>query len=230
MFSLLDDTGEPVTSYCCSTNGATRTFKSVDDGWGYRKFIERKALEESDYLKDDCFRVRCHVTVYKEIRTEVTSQFVTVPPSDMNQHIGSVLSSGVEADVTFQVGEETFAAHRVVLAARSSVFMAELLGPMKERKSHVRIDDMEPRVFKAMLQFIYTDALPEMDKGDTVAMPQHLLVAADRYDLERLKLMCEHKLCECISTSMATTTLVLAEQHRCKGLKARETLLASSGA
>jgi len=110
--------------------------------------------------------------------------------------------------------------------------MAELLiGPMKERSSrHVQIDDMEPRVFKAMLHFIYTDALPEMDKGDTVAMAQHLLVAADRYDLERLKLMCEHKLCECISTSMETTTLVLAEQHRCKGLKARETLLASSGA
>ena len=84
--------------------------------------------------------------------------------------------------------------------------MAELLiGPMKERSSrHVQIDDMEPRVFKAMLHFIYTDALPEMDKGDTVAMAQHLLVAADRYDLERLKLMCEHKLCECISTSKVT--------------------------
>ena len=46
MFSLLDDVGEPVPSYCCSTNDATRTFKSVDDGWGYRKFIERKAMEE----------------------------------------------------------------------------------------------------------------------------------------------------------------------------------------
>jgi speckle-type POZ protein len=50
-------------------------------------------------------------------------------------------------------------------------------------------------------------------------MAQHLLVAADRYDLQRLKLMCEHKLCKCISISMATTTLVLAEQHACKGLK-----------
>ena len=28
-------------------------------------------------------------------------------------------SSGVEADVTFQVGDETFAAHRLVLGARS---------------------------------------------------------------------------------------------------------------
>jgi len=100
------------------------------------------------------------------------------------------------------------------------VFLAELLGPMKERNGRVvRIDDMEPRVFRAMLHFIYTDEFPKLDKRDTIAMAQHLLVAADRYDLERLKLMCEHKLCQCISTSMATTTLVLAERHGCKGLK-----------
>jgi speckle-type POZ protein len=138
----------------------------------------------------------------------------------MNQHISRLLSSGLEADVTFQVGEETFAAHRLVLGARSSVFLAELLGPMKERNSRVvRIDDMEPTVFRAMLHFIYTDEFPKLGKGDTIAMAQHLLVAVDRYDLQRLKLMCEHKLCECINISMATTTLVLAEQHACKGLK-----------
>jgi speckle-type POZ protein len=136
------------------------------------------------------------------------------------QHIGRLLSSGVEADVTFQVGHETFAAHRIVLGARSSVFMAELFGQMKEKGTcHIRIDNMEPRVFKAMLHFIYTDSLPEMDKGDTYVMAQHLLVAADRYGLERLKLICEHKLCDCINTSMVTTTLVLAEQHGCHGLK-----------
>jgi speckle-type POZ protein len=77
------------------------TFKSSDIGWGYPKFITRKALEESTYLKDDCFRVRCDVTVFKGIRTEGTSQYVTVPPSDMNQRIGRLLSSGVEPDVTF---------------------------------------------------------------------------------------------------------------------------------
>jgi speckle-type POZ protein len=187
---------------------------------GISRFHHEEGPGGINYLKDDCFRVRCDLTVSKEIRTEVTSQFVTVPPSDMNQHIGRLLSSVVEADVTFQVSEETFAAHRLVLGARSSVSMAELFGPIKERNSSlVQIDDIEPRVFRAMLHFIYTDALPEMDKGDIVAMAQHLLVAADRYDLQRLKLMCEHKLCECINTSTATTTLVLAEQHGCKGLK-----------
>jgi hypothetical protein len=126
----------------------------------------RKALEESIYPKDDCFRVRCDVTVSTEIRTEGASQFVMVPPSDMNQHIGHLLSSGVEADVTFQVDDETFAAHRLVLGARSSVFMAELFGPMKEKGTgHIRIDDLEPRVFKAMLHFIYTDARHQVPHG-----------------------------------------------------------------
>lgn len=94
-----------------------------------------------------------------------TTQFVMVPPSDMRQHMSRLLSSGLESDVTFQVGEETFAAHRLVLGARSSVFMAELLGPLKEKnRRHIRVDEMEPRVFKAMLHyFIYTDSLPEID-------------------------------------------------------------------
>jgi speckle-type POZ protein len=147
-------------------------------------------------------RCECDVTVLKEIRTEGTSQFVMVPPSDMNQHIGRLLSLGVEGDIIFQVGEETFTAHRLVLGARSSVFMAELLGPMKERKSCIQIDDMDPRVFKAMLHFIYTDSLPEMQKGDSYVMAQHLLVAADRYGLERLKLICEDKLCNYINTNI----------------------------
>jgi speckle-type POZ protein len=155
-----------------------------------------------------------------EVRKGNSSQFVTVPPSDINQHLGNLLSSGVEADVTFQVGEETFAAHRLVLGARSSVFMAELFGPMKEKHtSHIKIDDMEPRVFQVMLSYIYTDSLPEMEKDDVFVLLQHLLVAADRYGLERLKLICEDKLCNYISTGTAPTSLALAEQHGCKGLK-----------
>jgi speckle-type POZ protein len=39
-----------------------------------------------------------------------------------------------------------------------------------------------------------------------------LLVAADRYGLERLKLICEDKLCNYISAGTAATSLALAEQ------------------
>jgi speckle-type POZ protein len=55
----------------------------------------------------------------------------------------------VGADVTFHVGEEKFLAHRFVLAARSSVFNAELLGTMKEDVgSPIVIHEMEPDVFR----------------------------------------------------------------------------------
>jgi len=46
-------------------------------------------------------------------------------------------------------------------------------------------------------------------------MAQHLLVAADRYGLHRLKLICEARLCGGIDVGTAATTLALAEQHDC---------------
>ncbi|XBH59453.1 hypothetical protein VPH35_080728 [Triticum aestivum] len=81
----------------------------------------------------------------------------------------------------------TFAAHRCVLAARSTVLRAELYGAMKE--SGVQIDGMRAEVFRHLLHFVYTDSLPEEEEGDGVAMAQHLMEAADRYGMERLKLL-----------------------------------------
>ncbi|XP_066316306.1 BTB/POZ and MATH domain-containing protein 1-like [Miscanthus floridulus] len=83
----------------------------------------------------------------------------------------------------------------------------------------IRIDDMLPQVFKALLHFIYTDSLPQMEEQEEVAMAQHLLEAADRYDMQRLKLICEEKLYRHLDVGTAATTLVLAEQHSCRGLK-----------
>uniref|UniRef100_A0A0A8XQE8 BTB domain-containing protein n=1 Tax=Arundo donax TaxID=35708 RepID=A0A0A8XQE8_ARUDO len=70
--------------------------------------------------------------------------------------------------------------------------MAEFFGPGKESTTVARmpIGDMEARVFKALLHFIYTESLPEIDEGEKVVMVQGLLVAVDRYKMERLKLIC----------------------------------------
>ncbi|KAK3157625.1 hypothetical protein QOZ80_2AG0125240 [Eleusine coracana subsp. coracana] len=51
------------------------------------------------------------------------------------------------------------------------------------------------------------------------AMNQHLLVAADKYNLERLKQICEDNLCKHIETGTAATILTLAEQHNSHILK-----------
>jgi len=198
-------------------------------GISFHDFINRAWLEESEYLVDDGFTFRCDVLVPLEIRTEERRveppPVVVVPPSDLGQHLGGLLAAKEGADVTFQVAGEAFCAHRCVLAARSPVFKAELFGAMKEGTSTpvVRVDDMEADVFRALLHFVYTDTLQEDCHGvkqqKEAAMAQHLLVTADRYNLERLKLICEEKLCKHIDAVNVATILVLAEQHNCCGLK-----------
>jgi speckle-type POZ protein len=46
-----------------------------------------------------------------------------------------------------------------------------------------------------------------------------MLVAADRYGLDRLKASCERKLCQTIDVQTVATTLALAEQHNSVQLK-----------
>uniref|UniRef100_A0A8R7PPQ9 BTB domain-containing protein n=2 Tax=Triticum urartu TaxID=4572 RepID=A0A8R7PPQ9_TRIUA len=155
--------------------------------------------------------------------TATASPSIKVPPSDMQQHFSDLLLAEEGTDVTFKVGSETIAAHRCVLAARSAVFKAELFGTMKEgtaTTSVIQVDDMDAQIFRAMLGFIYSDWPPEIEEEEGAdVMWQHLLIAADRYDLRRLRLMCEEKLSEYVDVSTATTILTLAEQHNCRGLK-----------
>jgi speckle-type POZ protein len=223
-FVLLDHDGKPVPAHMLQTREA-HTF-SVSGGTplaGFRCFIKRYGiLEESNYLKDDCLSIGCEVTVIKGIGTVASStkEFVKVPPPDLNKELAKLLLDGHGADVKFEVGSELFSAHRSILAARSSVFKAELFGPMEEMTAaRVRVHDMEPNVFRAMLHFIYTDSLPAIGAGEKMAMAQHLLVAADRYDLKRLKLISEDTLCGHIDRRTAVSMLVLADLHGCIGLK-----------
>ncbi|KAL6643065.1 hypothetical protein ACP70R_021246 [Stipagrostis hirtigluma subsp. patula] len=197
-------------------------------GWWFLNFIRKARLErpERGLLRDDSFTVRCDIAVLDMLRPAAKAPAIVMapPPPDLCHHLGELLSSEDGADVALEAGGETFNAHRCVLAARSPVFKATLLGPMKESTtSHgaIRIEDMDARVFKAVLQFIYTDTLPEMNGLDEVAMSQHLLEAADRFGLQKLKIMCEDKLRERIDTSSVATTLALAEQHGCQELKER---------
>jgi speckle-type POZ protein len=74
------------------------------------------------YRCGDCLKVRCDVTVYKELRTgdrDVPARLVAVPPSVMGEQLGRLLSRGVGVDLTFEVAGETFAAHIYILAVRS---------------------------------------------------------------------------------------------------------------
>jgi len=73
--------------------------------------------------------------------------------SSLPADLGRLLETKQGADVDFEVCGKVFAAHKLVLAARSSVFIEDFFGPAKEKatgSSHIRICDMHPDAFEAL--------------------------------------------------------------------------------
>uniref|UniRef100_A0A1D1ZEC2 BTB/POZ and MATH domain-containing protein 3 n=1 Tax=Anthurium amnicola TaxID=1678845 RepID=A0A1D1ZEC2_9ARAE len=203
------------------------TLKYRGSMWGYKRFFRRTALETSDFLKDDCIAMHCTVGVVTT-RIEAPRQFsIPVVSSSMGQCLNRLLETGTGSDIVFEVGDESFRAHKLILAARSPVFRAQFFGLIGDPKmDRVVVEDVEPSVFKAMLQYIYSDVLPDarqlteaLSMCTSTILLQHLLAAADRYGLDRLKLLCAEKLHKEITPDTVAATLALAEQHQCIQLK-----------
>uniref|UniRef100_K3ZEW4 MATH domain-containing protein n=1 Tax=Setaria italica TaxID=4555 RepID=K3ZEW4_SETIT len=225
-FSLLDQSGNPVPKFTRATTKPC-SFEGLSSHHGFRDFIRWKDLEESGCLKDDAFTIQCDVAFTTDLGGSTTNDAaapataaVPPPPPATNPHehlITDILWKHKRwVDVTIDVGgEATFDAHGWLLAARSPVLEAELLAASsKEKKSaagaahrRIEIQGVDPKVFKA-------------EEEDAMAMAQGLLAAADRFKLDRLKLVCEETLSRRIDVSTAAGTLAVAEQHGCGALKA----------
>uniref|UniRef100_A0A0D3H038 BTB domain-containing protein n=2 Tax=Oryza TaxID=4527 RepID=A0A0D3H038_9ORYZ len=161
-----------VNGATASSWGQFNDFTLISKTWGYQKFMEIETVE-SEYLINDCLTMHCDVEVVKELKTGATmSRFITVPPPAICCHLEQLLESKEGCDVTFQVERSDYDAHRVVLSARSPVFRAQFFGPMADTGGggrYVRILDMKPTVFEAVLRFIYTDRLPPVEDGEAAA-------------------------------------------------------------
>ena len=260
---------------------------------GYRKFVRRSVLESPNngYLKDDTIVFRYEIELVVTSGGALNRPKQLAPAIDvgafptLGDQIRTLLTEDADkTDVVFEVEGERFPAHSLVVAARSSAFRAMLRTGAEMREGSegiIRIGDVRAPVFRALLQFLYSDELPDGtgrntshefsarrgDAEDTgkqseasarrrafanrggagpgaggaasslslgnanassaadtageldVAMTQHLLVAADRFDLTRLRAMCEAKLCDTVEVETAATTLALAEQNHALALK-----------
>lgn len=196
--------------------------------WGYKRFFRRAMLETSDYLKDDCLKINCTVGVVVSAVDCPRLHSIQVPKSDIGLHFGMLLDNMEGSDVVFNVAGEKFHAHKLVLAARSPVFRSVF--DKQDGDAHeIDVSDMEPKVFKAMLHFIYRDALVEDELVEFSSISESsvsdsliakLLAASDKYDLGRLRRICESHLCKDISVNSVGRTLALADRFHATELKA----------
>ncbi|KAI3989892.1 hypothetical protein MKX01_040862 [Papaver californicum] len=206
------------------------TLKYRGSMWGYKRFFRRAMLETSDFLKDDCLKINCTVGVVVSTVDCSRLPSIEVPESDIGSHFGMLLDNKDGSDIVFDVSGEKFHAHKLVLAARSPALRAEFFDDLEKNKQEIVITELEPKVFKAMLQFIYRDTLVEDEEllasssscessvSDTLIAK--ILAAADKYGLIRLRLMCESYLCKDISIGSVARMLALADRYQAAELKA----------
>jgi len=119
---------------------------------GIRRFYKSFHLEHSTYLIDDCLQVNCTVGVLPT--TLDNSMIIEVPESSIAVHFGMLFEDEQSSDVTFCVGGNKFYAHKIVLAARSSVFKDQFFNETEKVDREILVNDMEPKVLKVQHHFI----------------------------------------------------------------------------
>ncbi|UYV69890.1 SPOPL [Cordylochernes scorpioides] len=183
-----------------------------------KEFSHRFFRAAIDLLHDDKLTVYCEVIVIEDcanVLGQIETMQFKVPECRWAQDMGSLLESQKFSDVVLNVGGHLVQAHKNILAARSQVFAAMFTHEMEEKKqSYVEIVGVDPEVLAEMLWYIYTGKAPNLDP-----VADRLLVAADRYSLERLKVLCEVSLGSNLTAEKAAEALVLADLHTADQLK-----------
>ncbi|XP_036337467.1 protein roadkill-like [Rhagoletis pomonella] len=216
---------------CSILNAKGEEFKSValpcrrfreGENWGFDNFIRRDSLadESNGLLPEDKLTIFCKVSFVSDIVNicgKSNALQFKIPECRLSDDLGALFHNEKFSDVTLTVAGREFRTHKAILAARSEVFSAMFEHEMKERKqNNVVIQDIDHEVLKEMLCFIYTGKAPNLEQ-----MAEVLLAAADKYALEKLKVICEEAICRKLSVDNAVETLVLADLHSAHQLKAQ---------
>uniref|UniRef100_A0A146KXW5 Speckle-type POZ protein n=1 Tax=Lygus hesperus TaxID=30085 RepID=A0A146KXW5_LYGHE len=181
--------------------------------WGYPDFISRSRLME--FLQGNTLKVRC----------KLKGPAVEIQKALPEEHFSFLCRQGLWqqylnqqfVDVVVVVQESKFKVHKAVLAAHSPVLTAMFNVDMLEsRQNIVTIEDCSPHSFEAFIKWMY---LGEVEGTEQVH--SELLALADKYDMNKLKVICEKSLSAEISVSNAVKTLKLADLHGASSLKSR---------
>lgn len=200
-----------------------RAYKFVQGkDWGFKKFIRRDFLldESNGLLIDDKLTLYCEVSVVSDtinISGQTNMNKFKVPDCNLSNDFNNLFENPLFSDVTLNCGQRQFKVHKAILASRSCVFAAMFEHGMLECKNNcVDINDVDSDVMCEILRFIYTGKANNIDK-----MADLLLSAADKYALDRLKVLCEEALSNNLDVDNVADSLILADLHSAMQLKSQ---------
>lgn len=211
---------------CLDDKTSPSAFK-LTKGAGYYSFNLPGTFNGRQCDKTSDVTVRVEL-VFLKYTLNIISE-VDIPPSALGKDLGSLLTFSTQkenskfTDVEIVVkGKGTspdpdvcLFAHKAILAARSSVLQKMFEHNFKESATNtITVEDIDAQVFKELLTYVYTETVPNLK---SLASP--LLVAAEKYQLQRLKAVCEQHLSYSLQVDNAAQTLWLAHTYRADQLK-----------
>ncbi|XP_051921457.1 zinc finger and BTB domain-containing protein 16 isoform X1 [Hippocampus zosterae] len=105
------------------------------------------------------------------------------------QWANALRRSGLMCDALILVKNQTFRAHRLVLACASRRLEQKLTRADTDGEVHCRLEDISPKTFQQVLDFAYTQSL-EVSEDDL----QQLLLAAQFLEMHPLEEQCQRHL------------------------------------
>ncbi|OXU23128.1 hypothetical protein TSAR_012762 [Trichomalopsis sarcophagae] len=128
--------------------------------------------------------------------------------SSMQDDLENLLKLKKFSNVNIIVGNKEFPVHKNILSVRSPVFSAMFEANMRESiENVVEVNDSSPEIMNELLQFIYTDNV-----NLEVVPIMELLTAADKYQVEGLRVKCLESIMANLSTENFAEVLDIVDR------------------
>ncbi|XP_065211740.1 speckle-type POZ protein-like [Planococcus citri] len=195
----------------------------VNPSWGRKELLKKDNNFRKNYLVNKKLTIICDVnfsTVRDAIsntrhQCKTTPLYRNAPLCDLSENFGQLLEHRELADVILSVDGQEYPAHKNILSARCPVFAAMFKHDMRENgQNRIDIEDMTAEVVGEFLKYVYTGKCENVKN-----VAEGLLAAADKYGLDRLKMICAEELYKTLSVENVANVLLLADMHGVKELK-----------
>ena len=162
------------------------------------------------WLFDDVLTLVCEMVVV-ETFYEIKQNHCL----EMMEDLRKAFKGKNSLDVTVNCEDNSFECNKYMMTARSPVFKAMFKHDTNENQTNVvNLKDIEPKVLEAMILYIHTGETPNINN-----IAKELLVAADFYQLDQLKISCQEVLSETIEAKNSIELLILSEMYTAPKLR-----------
>ena len=199
--------------------------KIHSNSWGEDMIKLDELRSNCNLLPDGNLKLLCKLEVFGQAKIYSGSKesFNKTKINDECQkqvinHLENLFTEKNLADLEINCDGEVFNCHHNILSARSPVFSAMFQVDMIENQSKkVNIRDVNKEVFSEVLKFIYTGYVSSEDSVKELA--RDILAAANKYQLDLLKKLCEAQLVSTLNASNCFDLLILGDLHEAANLK-----------